>query len=253
MMIKLQFACATTFVAAFTTAALAHDGRRFEVKVVNDQLVAQGYNSAGEDDGGGVRRPYYNALHDHWENLPTVEAATATLPGYDLFEPGPLVGHDLVLTLTGARKWVAPPPMPAPGTLPTLEPLTDAEKIFVTLGDNTGGTTIDTASGGSLTLADAISTDGADDLDLGYDIALKPSNVIYVLELTLSTNAPGIAPSDTIYTLLSPDGADPTQRLHHASLFLESHLGTPIPEPSAFMITAIGGAMLLRRGTRALK
>ena len=59
--------------------ASAHDGRRFEILLADDQLLALGYNSSGVDDGAGVTRPYYNAMHDHWSNLGPGLGATADL------------------------------------------------------------------------------------------------------------------------------------------------------------------------------
>ena len=51
----------------------------FEIVVNDGQLAAQGYISNGVDDGGGVVRPYLNAIHGHWANNPSpaIEAASA--------------------------------------------------------------------------------------------------------------------------------------------------------------------------------
>ncbi|MEZ6241976.1 MAG: GC-type dockerin domain-anchored protein [Phycisphaerales bacterium] len=215
-----------TALAVATLAAaptLAHNGRRMEIKIVNDALVAQGYNSTGEDDGAGVVRPYYNAIHDHWENLGAGLGATADLPGFDIFEAGPLVGHSVTLTLNAGFKWVDPPLMPPAGTVPDLTPLDGADEVFVTLGLDSASTN----SPGPLTLSASVPAGGAEDIDLTYDIGVEPSGVIYVLEFTLSTTAPGVEDSSTVYILLSPDGATPEEKLHPASLYLEQYLGTP--------------------------
>lgn len=212
--------------------------------MVNNQLVAHGYNS-GADDGGGSPRPYYNAIHDHWANNPstTINAASADLPGYDIFSSGALAGESVTLTLLGASKWVSPPMSPTPGTVPTLTPLTAGETIFIRYS----GTTIDTDALGSLLLHHSVSGAGVADLDLSYDIAARPADVLYILEQQLATGAPGVLSSATTYTILSPDGDNPAQRLHHASLFLENHLGTPIPEPTTIGVMLIAGLVLLRR------
>jgi len=202
------------------TSAHAHGGRRFEIKVVNDQLVAQGYISTGVDDMGGVVRPYYNALHDHWANLEGVTAATADLPGFDIITPGPLQGHGVTATLTGARRWVNPP-LPPAGVTPVLEPID--QTVFVSFD----GTSMSTDAPGTLVLATGIGAGGALDLDVVYEILDHPSAVIYVMEFTLATDAPGVADSDTVHVLLSPDGDNPMERLHHAALHLENFLGTP--------------------------
>jgi len=216
-------------------SADAHDGRRFEIKIHQGQLVAHGYNSAGVNDGGGVERDYYNALHDHWtwNPVPSVNASSADLPGFDVFEPGPLLGHDLTLTLTGARKWVSPPMSPPDGTVPDFVALDPAETIFV----GYQGDLMDTVTLGAVTLATDLAPAGALDLDLAFDIAQRPAGVLYVLEFELSTDAPGIAGSDTVHIILSPDGDNPMQKLHHASLYLERYLGTPIQSCLADLTT----------------
>ena len=232
-------------VVAVTTAPVwTHDGRRFEVKVIDGQILAHGYNS-GPDDGAPSPRPYFNAIHGHWENnaSPAVTAAAADLPGYDVFAPGLLAGHDLTLTLLGASKWVNPPPMPPTDTVPTFEPLEVEETIFLTFD----GSTIDSNGRGSLVLSPNVPGAGLRDIDLSYDIASRPAGLLYVLELQLSSSHPGMIDSETIYTILSPDGADPMERLHHASLFLESFLGAPVPEPASALLCGFAGLYLFLR------
>lgn len=224
---------------AAASCALAHDGRRFEVKVIDGKIVAHGYVSNGVDDGGGVIRPYYNALHGHWENNPSpaITAASADLPGFDILdEADELIGHDLTYQLLGGKKWTSP----VEGGPVVLEDLAPSE-IFVTYGFDT----LSTASGGSLTLLSIFNGSNGDDLDLSYDIADKPIGVVHLLELRLSTDAPGIEASDTIYTILTPQG-----QFHHVALYLEGVLGTPIPEPTVLGLILTGITLYRRRARR---
>lgn len=209
--------------AVLASAALAHDGRRFEIKVVDGKLVAHGYISDGVNDGGGVVRPYYNAIHGHWANLGG--AATADLPGFDLFGGGELTGHSLTLEVVGARKWVSPPMMLNWTVVPMLVPMDAGETIFVSLGFES----VSTDAPGVLTLSAGVPAGGLSDVDLSYDYPTgEPAGVIYALEVRLGTDAPGVSGSDAVFVLLSPDGATPMERLHHASLHLEKYLGTAV-------------------------
>lgn len=218
-------ATAAFAAASITAAATAHDGRRFDIQIHADQLWAQGYISGHNptDDGGGITRPYMNAIHGHWSNnpAPTIDAASATLPGFDLFAGGDLTGFDLSITLNGASKWVSPPHNPPAGTVPNLVPLKPGEEIFVGFG----GGFVTTQAPGSLTLIPAVSPSGLLDIDLTYDIGIEPAGTIFVLEFTLSSSNAAIAESETIHVILSPDGNGPMERLHHAALYLEAELG----------------------------
>lgn len=217
-----------TFVilGAVSASAAAHDGRRLEVLVVDGHLAVRGYNSAGTDDGGGVERPYYDALHDHWHfnPAPGVVAASADLPGFDLFAGGDLTGHDLTITLLGGSRWENPPTEPPVGTVPTLTPLGPEQEVFVTYGLDT----VSTGMPGPLALASAIGAGGATDIDVTYDVADEPTGQIFVFEFVLSTDAPGVADSGVIHIMLSPDGANATEKLHHASLYTEMYFGVPV-------------------------
>jgi len=218
-----QFCVLFVAFGACASIAEAHDGRRFEVQIIGGQLAAQGYISNGVDDGGGVVRPYLNAIHGHWENDPGpgVTFAAADLPGFDLFDAGPVAGFNLTLTLTGAHKWVAPPTDPVPGTIPDLEDLGPGEEIFVSFD----GEFVDTSDLGSVTLVDPVPSEGAADLDLSYEIADEPTNVLYVVEFILSTTAPGVSPSGNVHVILAPDHEGGGPEMHHAALYLESYLG----------------------------
>ncbi|MBH06991.1 MAG: hypothetical protein CMJ20_11785 [Phycisphaeraceae bacterium] len=205
-----------------------HNGRRFEVVIHGDKLVAQGYNS-GADDQAEKIRPYSNAIHDHWSNSPLGGAATAGLPGFDLFSPNQvMLGHDLRLNLLGAKKWISPPSMPMGNTVPDFIPLDPSEVIFV----HDGHKVIDTNKLGFIELINSIEAEGHRDLDISYEIASEPNDIIFALEFELSTSFVGIKHSDTIYAILSPDGGNMEDRLHMSSLLAERYLGTPIPEPS---------------------
>lgn len=246
-------------IVSMASVAVAHNGRRFDVQIHNDQLFAQGYLSGTNptDDQGGIVRPYFNALHDHWGNVGGV--AIASLPGFDIntsdiFSPPEtvirLAGHNLILTMTGSGKWHNP----SGGHgghggegegMPTLMPLDASEIINVgyDVQDDIG-----TDSLGSFALAEDI-RGPVSDIDLQYSILLNPTNTLYYIQWQLSTDAPGIADSDPIYTILSPD-PDATDGLHHPSLALESHFGiSSVPEPSTIAAIALGaiGAATRRR------
>lgn len=232
----LHFAFAALAVIAVTQTASAHQGRRFDVQVIDNQLFAQGYLSPGfAPDGGGNPRPYFNAIHGHWSNL-TTNVAQATLPSFDVLTAGPLESYNLTLELLGSSKWENPP-MDLTGVVPNLVPLSPSEKIAASRDTFE----IDTDSLGTLPLTlSPIPGSGAPELDMGYVIEDNPSNALYVLEWKLTTDAPGIADSGSVYTILSPDGGNPMEKLHHAALHLEKHLGLhPVPEPGSVLLSAI--------------
>jgi len=233
---RLKFLCAAVIAATIVSSALGHPGRRFEILVIDDQLVAQGYLSPGvmEPDSSGNPRPYYNSLHDHWSNsLGSSVNASADLPGFDLLDASSFAGTagaSLSIELVASKKWESPPAMPGPGTVPNFEALGTGETIFIEYGTDF----FDTASPGSFTLASNI-TGPISDIDLDYSIDDEPTGVLYVLEWVLSTNVPGIADSDPIHVILSPQ-----MELHHASLYTEAYLGTPIPEPATIVMLLFG-------------
>lgn len=233
----------TLSVLLTAATAYAHDGRRYEVKILDNQLVAHGYISgvSPSDDGGGLVRDYYNAIHGHWSNIPgPTTVATATLPGYDILdEADALIGHNLQWQVTGGWKWTTPTMM-GPYTETALDP---ADVMSITLSPDT----VSTSSPGSLTLISNFDGTNGLDLDLTYSIGLEPVGVLYVIESILTTDAPGVLDSETIYTVLSPDGANMAERLHHHALNLESQLGTPIPEPVSLVTLAAGSLLVLTR------
>jgi len=274
-------------LAAIALPAPAHDGRRFQIEVRDNQLRAQGVNSAGVPiDPAGLRN-YFNAIHGHWSNLTSPQLAD--LPGYDAgFGTTALSDFDVYLTITGATKWtsvsdnlVDPDASGStqniiaggqikPGTTLDLQPLAANESLQVNIGGAGGETvsTVDLGGGGAgltITLIDnfdgklLIGPDGiVDNPDTqnpsnGYDVDLTylydgpsaPLDAIYVLETVLSTDAPGIADSDTVYTIFAPDGSGPINRLHFAALFTEQQLGTVVPEPASAALLAVGGALVL--------
>lgn len=244
MQAQLQSIAAASAALLVTGSCFAHDGRRFEIKVVDDQLVAHGYISGDNptDDGGGLVRDYYNAIHAHWIN--GLSSASQTLPGFDILdEADALEGYDVTYTLTGASQWTLPAGGHDHGHIHLME-------AAETLGVSYNGTLLTTDVGGSHLLVDqwdGLVGPGSDgyDIDLGYSIGDVPTDVIYLIEGYLSTDNPDIADSTTIYTILSPSGQG--HHVHHASLVLEAFVGTAVPEPATLVLLAIGGLAVLRR------
>lgn len=233
-------------------ASHAHSGRRFQVGVEDGRLVAQGVITSGVDDGGGVVRPYQNVLHDHWSNSPLIglERASSTLPGFDVPGPAPseLRFHSLRLEVKSASRWLSPPAMVGPDTTPTLTAITGAEGLSMTLG----GQSIVPGDGQTLLLDPSIAPGGSLDIDPLYSINEIPTDKLYVLELELTTSAPGVAASDPVYVVLSPDGGSPAERLHHTSLFLEEWLAASgVPEPCASALVTIAVAAFFGRARQS--
>lgn len=257
------------FTALLAGPAAAHDGRRFDVQVIDDKLVAQGYISGSNptDDGNGVVRDYYNAIHGHWESIGNT-LSRSTLPGFDVDQEGDLSGDELWLTVTGVKKWsdapfddyatgghhhgVAPQHSGAHhgGPVhPDFMPVPADE--WVQVGFNGNPLTTDTP----LLIDPSVGQAGHYDLTFDYQAgsplaaALAPDTALYVVELRLSTSDPSILPSDTIYAILSPPGAS-VAGSHGLSLATEAALGTPVPEPAAMGLGVLL-PVLLRRGRRA--
>lgn len=250
-----------TAVLKMAASVEAHDGRRIEVVVIDDKLYGQGYLSGADpiNDGGGVVRPYLNAIHAHFDNAlnPNTQSAEATLPSFDIFDSAAqqLDGADVYLDLLGATKWDQPTPQDTslegperlqqdfqiPEVLPGLGP--GDEPIFVGFEDEV----VSTSDLGRLTLATDLNGP-AIDLDLRYQIDDRPENILYVLEWQLSTTQSGIESSDSLYTILSPDGVGVFDRLHFQSLALERELGVTltaaVPEPGSMTALALLGASL---------
>ncbi|MEL7087993.1 MAG: hypothetical protein AAGL98_06060, partial [Planctomycetota bacterium] len=256
--------------------ARAHDGRRFEIEVVDGQLAARGVNTITNigPDGATVidpagPRPYYNAIHGHWGTLSSTGGTVVftDLPGFDAGRgTEDLETYDVLLTLTGVQKWTnvsddfaGATPMITPGTVPNFEPLAADEVITFGIG----GQSIDTETLGTVTLIagfDGLVTFGPDglanattsngyDRDVEYVYSLGEADIadtIYVLEQELTTDAPGVLGSETVYTILSPNGRGPFERLHFAALYTEAFLGTPVPEPAGAALTLLLGGILAR-------
>ena len=216
--------CVGLVIGTACVLASAHDGRRLEILVIDGKLYALGYDSTGRDDGAGAVRSYYNAMHDHWTALPTGDGI-ASLPSFDVLAPGPLAGHGVTLTLTGGSKWVDPPQMPDDSTVPVLTPLGPGDEIFVINGSGF----VTTEAPGALVLTDEVLPAGNQDLDLQYLTDQLPATpTIHVLEFVLSTDAPGVASSDPIRIILSPDGTNKLEKLHYSSLLLEAWFGVTL-------------------------
>lgn len=238
----------TTLVVA--TSLQAHEGRRFLIEIVNNQLVAKGSIGGGVDDGGGVERPYYNAIHDHWTNAEGAKIeAKSSLPAWDIPDHSPLVGHSVHLEFVNSFKWVDPPLMPEEGTNPDFVSLDPGELITIT----TDNEMIDSDSLGTVELVNSVDVHGHYNLLFDYQINSKPSNEIIVMEWNMSTSMPGIEDSGSVYTILSPDGMDPATRLHHASLYTERFLSTPfssVPEPGSGLVVGLCMLSLAMRRKR---
>lgn len=217
-------------VLGLSELANGHDGRRFEVQVVDNRIVAQGVNT-GADDGAPVTRPYANAIHDHWHNSPVVgvESALATLPGFDVpSSSNALWSQPLYLTLQSVTKWVSPPMMPAAGTIPQLTHLSTGELVEVTIDTDDYSQTIDSDNLGTILLTDSVSIFGSLDIDLLYTVNKQPVGEIYVLSTILSSGNTNVQESDPVYIILSPDGANPAEKLHHAALYLEENITSSV-------------------------
>ncbi len=286
-------------LASLTGTASAHDGRRFQVEVVNDQLQARGVSTQDQTNGSVVidprgLRPYINAQHGHWEDAGASQVPQDDLPGYDIGAGGSaLTGGSVTWTLKSATKWenvsdhfVSNPSaiplnlsLPAmvrnmpifiePGTQPNFQALGSDEVISVLYGSNI----VSTDSPGSLVLVNnydgnasldvegivefspASASSNGVDLDLQYfygtQVGPSPVDTLYVLESVLLTSVGGIADSESIFTIFSPDGNGPAERLHFASLYLEEFVATNgIPEPGSALLLAAGAGLLWRRRSR---
>ncbi|WP_157665014.1 PEP-CTERM sorting domain-containing protein [Mariniblastus fucicola] len=249
MKTKTNLVLLVAILFAACDSLAAHDGKRLDIVVINNQLYAQGYLSGTDpiDDGGGIVRPYLNVVHGHLSNVGST-IANSTLPGFDLdLDNAPqLLGHDLTLSLMGAGKWDEPPRQDGTGLAqdfgtPVLSDLSVGELLSISFRIES----ISTDNPGSITLGSDISED-LPDLDPTYEVNLQPDNVIYFLEWELSTSNPDILASETIYTIHSPPGVGPEERLHFQSLALERHFGIQaVPEPGSVCLIALAGASLL--------
>lgn len=231
------------FLLANSSASGHGVGRLFDIQVVNGQLVAQGYNNAGFDGLADVR-PHFNSIHDHFNfigsesqplgitNLPSWDIGV--LPGADI---SALVGYELTIELVGSGKWINVPEQDGSGMaqdfgIPELVSFSPKQlqanaSDVIRVRYIGSGQEIDTLQLGGFQLSSNV--EGVTpDLDFEFFIDNHNSTEIYFIEFKLSTNAPGIADSDTIYVIQSPDGIGPVQRMHFQSLYLETFLGSVI-------------------------
>ncbi|MEM6391968.1 MAG: PEP-CTERM sorting domain-containing protein [Planctomycetota bacterium] len=181
--------------------------------------------------------------------------------------------EEIPLGLTLSGMMLGMPAFVEAGTVPNFQPLALGESIEIVY-DGGSVSTADLGTAASLSHNLVVDYDGGVTFDAngfaqgpsnGFDLDLiyeytDPGNpgdpagyldTLYVLESVLSTDADGIADSETIYTIISPDGVGPVNRLHFAALFLEERLGTPIPEPTTGLVLAMSGGLLLLRRRRA--
>ncbi|MEM9185337.1 MAG: hypothetical protein AAGB00_02425 [Planctomycetota bacterium] len=241
-----QALLAATVAVAVVTEAHGHAGRRLQVEVVDGKLQAQGIDT-GQASGAPAVRPYVNAIHEHWQNVPGSGFAFARLPGFDVPPTQALAGHDLELDWISTQRWVSPPPMPTETTVPRLEPLAPGTRISISAVSDANSD-----SRGALVLVESVQAVGAADVDLYYQINGLPTDEIYVLTFILSAHpesgvAGAIAASDPISILLAPDGTTPAERLHHSAQFLEAYVAT-VPEPG---VPAAAALFLLAGGVRS--
>ena len=248
-------------------SAHGHAGRKFLVEVVNGKLQVQGVNT-GVPDGAPASRPYINAIHDHWQNITPPPGsgleprATSFLPDYEIQIGTAFVvlrEHEVTLDLVRASQWVNPPPMPMLGTVPDLQPLDLGEVIQIEAAN-----TITTDTLGTLLLSASVPPSGIEDILVNYSISGHPAAEIHVLEFRMSAtptnpNLPDrIADSNPIFVVLSPDGENPVEKLHHTSLFLAEYLAAQsvkVPEPAtlamgASAFTLLAGVRRDQRGKR---
>lgn len=247
-----------TLICLARQSAYAHNGRGFEIEVVAGKLQAQGFNSAAPD-GAPAIRPYLNSIHDHWRYIQQIDESVATLPEFEVSPQvafSDLESYSLAAELVSATQWKSPPLMPMAGTIPSLTPLDVNEVISI----QTLGAPVLTDTLGTLELSSSVPAGGTGDIIPSYSVSGSPRGKIHVLELVLSANAPdatfpGIASSDPIFVLLSPDGVGPVERLHHASLYLERYLGEngrPVPEPgtTVLLLTSLLMVVSCRRSSQ---
>ncbi|MDB4766716.1 hypothetical protein OAG71_03405 [bacterium] len=249
----LIYAAAVLSSSACCHQASAHDGRRLDIQVINNQLFAQGYLSGfvqGETVNEQPVREKYNVVHDHFTNIPS--GAIGSLPGFDIVDASPLLGSSVTLELLGVTKWTPPARDPLAAEqmfgVPALEALSANETLSIGFSTQAG---IDSNSLGSFTLASDISAPVLD-IDLNYSLDADPTGSIYAVQWQLATDNPNIADSSGVYTLLSPGGMGPDERLHFQSLALEDFLGVtvaavPEPGPLALLALSIVPVTLRRR------
>jgi hypothetical protein len=238
---RFAVSSALFLVVLFTAPeAQAHVGRRIQVGVENGKLVGQGANSNPAAPDFGVRT-YPGAVHDHWQANPLdPNAAFAFSPEFDIISPvAELQDYPLYLQWESTQKWVAPPMMPMPDTMPVFQSLSPGELIAI---EATGSTVANSDTLGDLLLHASVPAAGKSDIGLLYALNRSPAGALYLLEFTLHSGSPHIAPSDSIYLVMSPYMTAPGGSLHHAAIFLEEYLGTRtvVPEPSGVVLGLIG-------------
>ena len=239
---KLIFLSSTASLLLIASTLLGHgNGRLFDIAIVDGKLVAQGYNTGG-NDGFAPIRPYVNSIHDHFTFIGTDKQplGVTNYPSWDIgILPGadisPLIGYELNIELVGSGKWINVPPQDGTGLnqdfgIPELIRFTPQDLVdqpSEIMRVRFGNKFINTLNLGEFQFSPSVAGVTAD-LDFEYFIDNHNSSEIYFLEWKLKTNAPGVADSDTIYVIQSPDGLGPVARLHFQSLYLERFLGKPI-------------------------
>ena len=272
MTTTIKITTAALLTATMVSAAHAHDGRRFDIQIKDGQLITQGYISGDNptDDGNGLIRDYYNAIHAHWENIGGI-LSRATLPGFDVHNQSDLLNDELWLTETGVKKWADAPFSDYAGghnghggahTIshstghggghfsPGFIDIPADEWVEVSFSVNNVNTPLPFNT--PFLIDSSVGNEGHYDLTFDYQSGnplaadVSPDTALYLVAFQLSTSDPSILPSDTIHAILSPPGAS-VPGSHGLSLATEEALGTPVPEPASLAVVALLPALMRRR------
>ncbi len=199
----------------------AHPGRRFEVQVINNQLVAQGVNTLEKRPmGEQPKRPYPNVIHDHFTNMKVNNEplAVANLPGFDIpAELRALHGSRVTLRVDKVVEISRQSISSSTPIADSMLPVTAPGKLTIAINDGVVSTD---GLPGELTLADVVLPQGNLDLDPTFQANFAPTDSFVAVAVTLSTTSPAIRPSAPIWIVLAPPG----HQFHEIALRLEARL-----------------------------
>lgn len=216
-------ACALILIAC--GIAQAHPGRRFEVRIVDNRLVAQGVNTLESRPMGELpTRPYANVIHDHFTNyvISGEPIAVANLPGFDVpAELRALWGYRVMLRIDGTFE-VPLDSISSPVKISDLlKPLEAPRTLTISMND---GAAHSTALPKELTLVDTVPRQGSFDLDPHFQASFAASDSFIVIVLTIMATAPGIQSSAPVWIVLAPPG----HQFHHSALRLEERIASEL-------------------------